>query len=236
MRCDTALGDHEVPKTSFSSPVYEGEDRASLQVPTLAKDVVASNERSHHDEQSPHPGTIRRPSPGPFTWPIGGYNQHPEDPYKESHSWGHCYPDRTNRMYPGSMYNDPRYGLTRPRPAEPAYAPPQVRSGRGAIRLSGVSRPTTSAAVTPSPAGRPSFPVSNRGKGRKLGAVSPPVTTEAARSSSPSYSSVMLEEAQRIGDSVRGMAVAASRKTKRKLPLARKLDSPTTAYPSVQQA
>jgi len=199
-----------------------------LQVPTLAKETV----RVQHDEPQSHPGVIRRPSPGPITWYMGGYQQRNEEQYVETQTWGHGYPDHANPKYPGSsMFNDPRYAMSRQRPVDTGYNPPQVRSGRGAIRVvtGAPPRPAPSTGLPPSHSGRSSFPVSNRGKGRVVGAL--PASNydggrSTSRSSSPSYSSVSIEEAQRVGNSVK--AVGTSRKTKRKLPLARKPDQAST--------
>jgi hypothetical protein len=240
MRFTGAPGDHQGPNILSSAQAFEGEGRALLQVPTLARDAIVPSKRPRHEEQLSHPGSIRRPSPGPISWPMGGYHQHSEDSYTESQAWGHPYSDRTNNMFPGSAYNDPRYGLSRHRPVEPTYAPPQVRSGRGAMRVSGISRPASAPVVTPSQPGRTSFPVSNRGKGRKLGAVRVPGSnSEEATpigSSSASYTSMSMEEAERVGSSVKGLAVAVSRKTKRKLPLARKPDQQPTVSTAVEHA
>jgi len=127
------------------------------------------------------------------------------------------------------------------------YSPPQVRSGRGAFR--GLASATTqhnnyraSAVSSPSttPSFRHGFPVSNRGKGPRKPAAcrnntlvaltsvatvasdSKQQESKESTSQTPSKHnmSVTLSEAQRIGSSVQGVAVAISRKTKRKLPLA----------------
>ena len=227
MRFTGAPGD-QAPKTSSSVQNFEGEDRALLQVPTLATEGNAESSRARHEEPLSHPGSIRRPSPGPLSWPMSGYQHRGEDPYMESQTWGRGYPDRANHAYPGSVYNDARYDISRHRPVESGYAPPQVRSGRGAMRLSGASRSALPTGVALSQPSRSSFPVSNRGKVRKLGAVCVPGSSHEGGSmngsSSSSCTSVTLEEAQRVGDSVKDMAVAMSRKTKRKLPLARRPD------------
>jgi hypothetical protein len=47
---------------------------------------------------------------------------------------------------------------------------------------------------------------------------------------SPSELAVSLEEAQRIGSAVLGVVIAVSRKTKRKLPLARKTETACAFY------
>mmetsp|Transcript_28027 Transcript_28027/g.61760 ORF Transcript_28027/g.61760 Transcript_28027/m.61760 type:complete len:675 (+) Transcript_28027:192-2216(+) len=128
------------------------------------------------------------------------------------------------------------------------YCPPQVRSGRGALRgiASTAQQNRGSAATSPSttPTFRHGFPVSNRGRGRRKSASSRTTFGTSAevnqeiKNSSPSFSeipkttntklqqpqtvteSLSLREAQRIGCSVQGVAVAISRKTKRKLPMA----------------
>ena len=239
MRFTGAPGDHQVPKTSSSVQNLEGEHRALLQVPTLAKDANGESNRARLEEPVSHPGSIRRPSPGPISWPMAGYQHRNEDPYNESQTWGHGYPDRVNHTYPGSVYNDSRYGISRHRPVESGYAPPQVRSGRGAMRLSGASRSALPTVVVPSQPSRSSFPVSNRGKGRNRGATSVPVSSYEGGSmngsSSSSCTSFTLEEAQRVGNSVKDMAAANSRKGKRKLPLARRSDQPLSEGVAVQE-
>jgi hypothetical protein len=210
-----------------------------LQVPTLAAvargdagtDPNAPNKRQRYDEQSsavPH-GATRRPSAGPLNWT--GYRT--EDPYADSKAWGHYYSD-PGRGYPGGMYSDPRYNTQhlhhRPIPTDhmgaqaPMYSPPRVRSGRGKVRVTGSTRspPSSSPVTTPPAPSRSSFPVSNRGKGRKT-----PVANKSSGALSPATTPVQvaLEEAQRIGRSVKGVAIAVSRKTKRKLPLARNSDA-----------
>jgi hypothetical protein len=112
------------------------------------------------------------------------------------------------------------------------YSPPQVRSGRGSLRLPATSRAPTAQSPANTPAVHPSFPVSNRGKGRKnsacrsaIPAANAAQSTNVKDRSSPVGTPVTLAEAQRIGGAVHGVAVAVSRKTKRKLPLARKVDA-----------
>eukprot|EP00536_Pseudo-nitzschia_multiseries_P001775 jgi/Psemu1/4061/gm1.4061_g len=123
------------------------------------------------------------------------------------------------------------------------YTPPQVRSGRGALRgiATQQNRPTSSPSPSTTPTFRHGFPVSNRGKGRRKNAVcrTPVATPAEANTAGKNPSSlelpavtkpqqqqqlpqgmVSLTEAQRIGTSVQGVAVAISRKTKRKLPMA----------------
>lgn len=227
-------------KSDHSAQAVKGEDRSMLQVPTLAMDPNAPNKRPRYEESSHHHGSaMRHPSPVPSAWPTGGFHYRTADPYSaEGQSWGHYYPDPSARMYPGTMYHDPRYDAPVRRPAEPSYAPPpQVRSGRGAMRLPAVSRAAVDSA--PPAVARSSFPVSNRGKGRKVGALSRTDSSsaeggKASGASSPVDKKVTLEEAQRIGHSVKGVAIAISRKTKRKLPLARNADNknPSLSEPS----
>lgn len=216
-----------------------------LQVPTLAPvakmememDRSHPDKRPRYDEQTSaftH-NAIRRTSPGPQNW--RGYRG--EDPYADGKPWGHYYGEAP-RMYPGGMYSDPRYPLHHQRPIDSmglssytaAPLAPQVRSGRGAMRVAGSTRSPPSSSPVNTPPPRSSFPVSNRGKGRKAAICRTPVPSTDAKSakldtSSPSPTKagpVGWKEAQRIGNSVKGVAIAISRKTKRKLPLARNVD------------
>lgn len=115
------------------------------------------------------------------------------------------------------------------------YNPPQVRSGRGALRgMASATQQNRGMATSPSttPSFRHGFPVSNRGKGSRKSALSrTPLETTKIESKNSSDSAAAkkpvgefsLSEAQRIGKSVKGgVAVAISRKTKRKLPMAGK--------------
>jgi hypothetical protein len=203
--------------------------------------------RARYDEQSsvdiPKSSVNRQTSPGPLNWParppqdssmLRAYR--PEDLYSESAGWGPYYPEHLGMrqmvgQYPSSNY-DPRFHL-RHVGAEPllrhptAYGPPQVRSGRGSLRLATSNRanPTSSPATTP--VIRSSFPVSNRGKGprRPPACRSTIPTAKTGERNSPVEPSFSLGEAQRIGSAVHGVAVAVSRKTKRKLPLTRKVET-----------
>lgn len=213
------------------------DERAMLQVPTLASGPVnalkrelsngthGANKRSRFEEQSSsaptvHTAGIHRHSPGPLGWT--GYRA--EDPYTEQASWGHYYTD-TARMYPAHYYLDARYAPSHPAQqahvmSQPTvYSPPQVRSGRGAMRVSSGARE----ASTPSPQnGRPAFPVSTRGKGRKTArGTTPNSQNEKSLTPAPGQGGLTAEEAERIGKSVQIVATAISRKTKRKLPLSR---------------
>lgn len=121
------------------------------------------------------------------------------------------------------------------------YNPPQVRSGRGGLRGIASATQQNRASMGPSPSTTPSFrhgfPVSNRGKGSRKSAVcrtalaSSSVEAKQENMSSSALTSpgkansmvggINMKEAQRIGNSLKGgVAVAISRKTKRKLPSA----------------
>ena len=244
-----AISGDLVPKTVSPDRSRPG-DRMMLQVPTLAKsdaNLANPNKRPRYEEQSsavPH-GAARRPSPSPQNW--SGYRA--EDPYGDAKAWGHFYGE-PNRMYPGAMYNDPRFGAhhLHQRPmsmgaiAPPGYSsppppppPPQVRSGRGAMRVSGLTRSPPSSSPVNTPLARSSFPVSNRGKSRKAPVCRTPIPSAETNNTSPNETlsplapPVGLEEAQRIGNSVKGVAIAISRKTKRKLPLARNAEKEENA-------
>ena len=226
------------PKTvSPPRPPRQGGDRLMLQVPTLANtgaEPNTPNKRARYEEQSS--ASLHRPSPVPMNW--SGYR--PDDPYADAKAWGSYYPD-PGRVYHVPMYSDSRYSNhnlhhgpisaadNMGSQASSIYPPPQVRSGRGAMRMRGPALPLAASPVNaPTCVSRSSFPVSNRGKGRKTPVANRPADTPASRPSgtlSPPTALATLEEAQRIGNSVKGgVAMAVSRKIKRKLPLARNIE------------
>ncbi|KAL3911700.1 MAG: hypothetical protein SGILL_007178 [Bacillariaceae sp.] len=202
-------------------------ERSMLQVPTLttremAEGAMPPQKRARYDGP-----------PGPPHWPYG------ESPAV----WGGQFLSDAHHMYgmrgAATSYPfgaDPRMPIRRsstPESLPPAqhYSPPQVRSGRGAMRIAS-NRAATSPSTTP--VARQGISVSNRGKGpRKPAAVrstaspipkpdataSPTAAKAEEAQSSPASAAAELSEAQRIGSSV---AVAISRKTKRKLPMAAK--------------
>lgn len=203
-----------------------------LQVPSLAS-LEADLSKAHHSNKRPRYES-QLPSHGPLHWP-----------YNETPMWGggqfgvqdrhHLYGMRAAvaiaGQYPSPSSYDPRIQLRRPGTPPDImrqtiqYSPPQVRSGRGAMRAGA----TRAASPMANPIARQSFPVSNRGKGSlKPAACRPLLPTAASPSSeaatseqcSPKNVAVDLIEAQRIGSTVQGVAIAISRKTKRKLPLA----------------
>ena len=133
-------------------------------------------------------------------------------------------------QYP-MMSHDPRYPFrhhnTEPVMRHPPsqYSPPRVRSGRGSLRLTTMNR-GPSPATTHGGVARASFPVSNRGKGRP--SVNRPVilsSESTMNSDRRSPDAAIAAAAEETGKSVQRVAVAISRKTKRKLPLARKTSS-----------
>jgi len=121
------------------------------------------------------------------------------------------------------------------------YNPPQVRSGRGALRGIASATQQSRGSLVPSPSTIPSFrhgfPVSNRGKGSRKSAACRTVlptssferkqetgslsATSSTNNANSMVGGISMDEAQRIGTLVKGgVAVAISRKTKRKLPMA----------------
>jgi len=261
MRFSSDLTDGDkLPKTVSPSRSRGGEtERSMLQVPMLASVGTDSkmqaqppNKRPRYDEQAP-----------PMHWPYSTNNssviwggQHPQD---ASHV--HAYGMRgittapMNNPYPtNGTYNiDPRTqhcrgpptseNMPRQIPSQQQYNPPQVRSGRGALRLATSAKNRASVVSSPSATStfRNRFPVSNRGKGSRkpaacrttIVAPSSVVTAsnasdskqeikQAVRKSSRQRTSIALDEAQRIGNVVNGVALAVSHNTKRKLPLLKK--------------
>lgn len=119
-------------------------------------------------------------------------------------------------QYTNTAY-DPRYQMGH---CSQPYSPPQVtRSGRGRM---GLSRPSSAQTVS-SP--RSSFPVSNRGKGNRKNMVCRSSNAIASTNSSDRSSPVTtigVAEIAGAGSVQQGVAMAVSRKTKRKLPIAQK--------------
>jgi hypothetical protein len=203
-----------------------------------------------HQPTKRHRYDSQSPSAGPLHWPYSDSAMWGAGPYAgpESH---HVYGIRAAAgmvgQYPNPSSYDPRLQLRRP--ATPPdimrqtnqYSPPQVRSGRGAMRIAG----NRTASPIANPIARQGFPVSNRGKGpRKPGACRPSHPTASSpgpaaaqrEHSSPKNLPVDLNEAQRIGSAVQGVAFAISKKTKRKLPMAfsRKADEYDESASSAQ--
>lgn len=220
------------PKTVSPNRSRQGDsERSMLQVPSLASMETDSskphqpNKRQRYETQSPSSGPLQWPYSDSAMWGAG-----PPFAGPESH---HLYGMRAAAAMVGQYANpsqyDPRLQLRRPgTPPEilrqtSQYSPPQVRSGRGAMRIAA----NRAASPIATPIARQGFPVSNRGKGpRKTGACRPslpsassPAAESAPREMSPKNLPVDLNEAQRIGSAVQGVAFAISRKTKRKLPM-----------------
>jgi hypothetical protein len=221
------------PKTVSPNRSRQGDtERSMLQVPSLAS--LETDSSMPHQPNKRHRYDTQSPSAGPLHWP-----------YSDSVMWGagpsfggpesyHMYAMRAGGVmagqYPNPSQYDPRLQLRRPgtppdiiRQNNP-YSPPQVRSGRGAMRI---AANRTASPIT-NPIARQGFPVSNRGKGpRKPGACRPSLPTASSPGaaaaprevSSPKNLPLDLNEAQRIGSAVQGVAFAISRKAKRKLPL-----------------
>lgn len=208
-----------------------------LQVPTLTPMEMADAAKLPPHKRARYEGSS--PIHGLMHWPYGG-----DSPAV----WGGQFLSDAPQMYSmrghimGGQYTgpsyiaDPRLPMRRASTPEPQqYSPPQVRSGRGAMRIT--NRATTSPSTTPGV--RQGISVSNRGKGpRKPAACRSPLTSPPAvddvktdESASPAIAKEPLSvqsvddvqtEAERVGSSVQGVAIAISRKTKRMLPMATK--------------
>jgi hypothetical protein len=115
------------------------------------------------------------------------------------------------------------YEFAGPRTFTP-YNTPRVQSGRGGLRLAAVTQIGAGKPERPA-VRRPSFPVSNRGKGGRGAAAAGcriPVPSTEASESSPEKPDKAEESAalQKASEAVaERVAVAISKKTKRKLPL-----------------
>ena len=246
-----------------------------LQVPMLAQadskkqTVLPPNKRVKYENGNNTMGTAghaplhwsyANDAAGGMVWNGGPrYIPHTENPHARAYGMRAAVAMNASNSYAsanGSYGMDPRMQLCRvptsdsitvPRQQQPfQYTPPQVRSGRGAMRgVASATQQNRAAAVT-SPSTTPAyrgFPVSNRGKGtRKSASCRTSLAGDVKQENKGAPSSdakqqqsmmigVSLTEAQRIGTSVKGVAVAISRKTKRKLPLAaqRKTDAKASA-------
>jgi hypothetical protein len=156
---------------------------------------------------------------------LGGWPSWPQDG-SDASGWGRFYSEaqqvgmrHVSNQYTSAAY-DPRYQIGHT--GQP-YASPQVtRSGRGAGRM-GLSPPASARAAPSTAAPRASFPISNRGKGSRMNMVcrsSIPTATTPDRNSP--VTAIGRTEITRVGAVQQGVAMAVSRKTKRKLPLAQK--------------
>ena len=220
-------------------------ERSLLQVPTLTSREIADGALPPH-KRARYDGPA-----GPMHWA-----------YDSPATWGgqflseapHMYGMRA--QYPASTFGaDPRMPALRRSstpeslPSMQQYSPPQVRSGRGAMRIAS-NRATGSPSTTP--VVRQGISVSNRGKGprkpaacrnnlsgspatvapKREGAASP--TTATTKDGQPAATPDLSSEAERIGFSVQAVAIAISRKTKRKLPMAAKKteESPKSVEPA----
>ena len=239
-------------------------ERMMLQVPMLAaanskkQSVMPPNKRPRFENN-----TMGTPGHGPLHWaysnesapgviwgPGAQFNPHNDMSNARAFGMRGVVPMNGSNPYAsqngGSFNVDPRMQFMRLPASEPLgmsrqqppfqYNPPQVRSGRGALRGIASATQQNRASMVPSPSTTPSFrhgfPVSNRGKGSRKSAACrtalAPSSVEVKHENNSSSNKVnsmvggiSIDEAQRIGTSVKGgMAVAISRKTKRKLPMA----------------
>ncbi len=243
----------KAPKTvSPSRSAADEKERLMLQVPMLATADSKKQQSLPPNKRPRYEGnTMGMTGHGALHWPysnetaqgmIWGPGQMHE--MANARAFGMRAGLAMNGGYasqPGA-YVDPRMQMLRVpgaesmmmqrQPQQPfQYNPPQVRSGRGALRGMAAATQQNRAATPTSttPSFRHGFPVSNRGKGSRKAALNrTPLESKTAvapktHEVSKTPSAVSLEEAQRIGSSVKGgVAVAISRKTKRKLPMARK--------------
>lgn len=250
---------HKLPKTVSPGRSRGGETERSmlqvpmLQVPMLQVPMLASVESDPNSQAQPPNKRPRYDTHAPMHWPYsnnrppvmwGGQYPHHDTAHLHAYGMRVAAAAAMNNPYSAneSYTIDPRtqIGMSRHTPSQQQYNPPQVRSGRGALRLATSAKNRASAVSTPfmTPVFRSGFPVSNRGKGpRKPTACRTtliPTSVTAVTSTSDFQqetkltsneppkqytASVALDEAQQIGSAVNGVAVAISRKTKRKLPL-----------------
>lgn len=244
-------------------------ERMMLQVPMLAtadskKQLTQPSNKRPRNENT----AMGLSGHGPLHWPYSNepasgvmwgagaqFNPHIDIPNARAFGMRAAVTMNGNNPYGsqnGSYIIDPRMHLLRVPTSDSMtmnrqqpfqYNPPQVRSGRGALRGIASATQSNRGSMTPSPATTPSFrhgfPVSNRGKGSRKSAACRTAlssSTDAKKDGKNSLTAsssdkaqtmvggVSLSEAQRIGNSVKGgvavaVAVAISRTTKRKLPL-----------------
>ncbi|KAG7357647.1 HSF-type DNA-binding protein [Nitzschia inconspicua] len=275
---DDADHDHRgssKPASPYQVRSAEAERSMLLQVPTLTTmETGEVNNLPNPHNKRPRYIDGSSPSHGPMQWPYGGGSSS-ESP---AISWSGGPPQMYNTMrggpsMGGGTYPPPLFGADRrvsnhrsntPESVPPStstsaahhhhqhqqhqYTPPQVRSGRGAMRIS--SRAATTSPST-TPLVRQGISVSNRGKGpRKPAACRSPLTTTTTHPTSPATiivsskrddgvtspiqdkkedmrfaaaAAAAQNEAERVGHSVQGVAIAISRKLKRKLPISSSL-------------
>jgi hypothetical protein len=179
------------PKPVSPYQIRSGEgERSMLQVPSLATMGMADNKSPPH-KRPRYDGSS--PVHGPLHWSYG------ESPAV----WGgqflseapQIYNMKTsslNGQYPASAFGtDPRIPIRRSSTPESAasaqqYSPPQVRSGRGAMRTT--SRAATSPCTTPTV--RHGISVSNRGKGPRKPAACRSDSRCSPSTMVPQYSSI----------------------------------------------
>jgi hypothetical protein len=270
-----ASGNDSATNKMMPKTVSPGKERMMLQVPMLAtsdstkQQTLPPSKRPRYEGNAMgltghgplHWAYAKEPAQG-VVWGGPGAQLNPHSDLPNARAFGMRTAVAMNGANPyaaqnGSYNIDPRMQLLRVQASDSMtmarqqqhfqYNPPQVRSGRGALRgLASVTQQNR-AAMSTSPATTPSFrhgfPVSNRGKGSRKAATirtplpsssdtkhetkNLPATTSsdaapgAAKKLQAMVGGVSLSEAQRIGSSVKGgVAVAISRKTKRKLPMA----------------
>jgi hypothetical protein len=225
-------------------------ERSMLQVPLLAAMGMA-DAKLHPHKRPRYEGSS--PVQGPLHWSYG------ESPA----IWGGQFLSEAPQLYNlkassmGGQYPAPSFGTdpristrrsSTPESVSPSqqYSPPQVRSGRGAMRIT--SRAASSPSTTPGV--RQGISVSNRGKGprkpaacrsnsrsspspviqKREGNASPTTRATAEDSMLAQSFNATQAEAERVGNSVQGIAIAISRKVKRKLPMACKKPEETQIF------
>lgn len=242
--------DNKGPKPVSPYQIRSAEaERSMLQVPSLttmemADSKLPSHKRARYDGSSPVHGPLHWPyGEPPAVWGGQFLSEVPQMCGMRSSSIGG---QAMGGHYQGPSFgSDPRMPIRRSStpesvPSTQQYSPPQVRSGRGAMRIS--NRAAASPSTTP--VVRQGISVSNRGKGprkpaacrssltsspativqKQEGATSPTVATTAVESLPAQTADAAQTEAERIGSSVQGVAIAISRKMKRKLPMVSKND------------
>lgn len=206
---DESQKEQQMPKT-ISPSRDESMGRSMLQVPSLS--TIDTRDRDSSGSPTPN----KRARHGEAYSPSWG------SPSSDTSGWGHFYSEASRigmRHATGqnsSPAYDPRYQTSQT--CQP-YSPPQVtRSGRGALRLPSSSRGPVKSTSSP----RTSFPVSNRGKGSRKNMLCRPSisATKFVEASKPAM--LGMGEIKCVGAAQHGVAMAVSRKTKRKLPFAQK--------------
>lgn len=216
------------PALEKSSPYgHDGHHRVILQVPSLtsAGGGSISSGRMIEEKKEEYPSSVMHAGEAQG-WPqriIGGHvtvGYRPEGAAAQNEAWKHF---SEAAQWVGSSSSSPGQRSV------PQYSPIRVRSGRGAGRLP-VNR-QMHVEASPVPVTRPSFPVSNRGKGTRGRRISIP-GNESLKTEPSAEVQMTTTISTRPADGAVPEASSPEQPRailKRKLPLARKSSHDSTS-------